>query len=297
MKSLIDNWKGLKPFEKIGTVVAVVGTIYGGIAFISEKTKDTDKQIVVFNQKTHLGDNDQASFGGTASPFMVQPGAEEKAHLLVYDKALESFESTNGFPTEIQRVLAHYGKQYQKVNLGAYKHVVGVSPSSESDETYQGNSVLIDSYTKLIWRENNGTYYHEKAPVGITSTVNLNKILSDYGYNNGDAKIKSASFIYHGLHSGKRHSQPDSVELVVNNKIFAVNFRSNSVREEERISIPIPPEILNISETGTNRFTLIVLPYQEKYPLPPPDSAYLHKGPGHFRDIELWEGKLTVTID
>ena len=176
MKPIIENWKRLTPFEKIGTFATVVGlfaVLYGGYAFLVKKTKDTEKRIVVFDKKTHIGDNDQASFGGTSSPYVESPGAEIGAHLLVYDKKENGFISTKGFPTEIQRILNYYGSRYQESNLSAYKHVVGVKPSKPEEDQYPGSSVQIDSFTKLVWVENGGSFYHKKAAVGITSTINL----------------------------------------------------------------------------------------------------------------------------
>ena len=295
LRSLINEWRELKPSKKVSVAVAVVVAIYSCYVFIAEKTKDTNAKIIVFNQKVHLGDNDLASFGGTSTPFIVQPGSEGTPHLIFYNKASKIFQSTNGFPTEIQHMATRYGRLYQHANLDAFKHIAAVTPSIIPDANYPGNSVQIDAHTKLIWRENGGSFYHENAAVGITSTINLNKFLAEAGHD--DARIKSASFVFHGIHSGKRSEQSDNVELVVNGKIFPVKFHSNNVREEERIAIPLPHEILNTSAVGTNRFTLVVLPYQERYPLPPPDSEYVRKGPGHFRDIELWEGTLFLTVD
>jgi len=297
MKPLINNWKSLTPFEKIALVVAVVGSIYGGITFLLDKTKDTNKQIIVFNKKTHLGDNDQSSFGGTSSPFVESPGSEGKVHLLEYDKKEQSFKSKNGFPTEVQEILNFYGGQYAKANLEAYKHVVGVSPKIDADKSYPGNSVQIDRYTKLIWRENSGEFYHQEAAVGLTATINLYQYLLNNGFSPEETSIKKATFRFHGLHSGKRPSQPDNVQIVVNRKIYPMKYKSNNVREEESIDINIPAETLNLAATGTNRFTIMVLPYQENYPVPPPKSQYEQRGPGHFRDIELWSGKLELVID
>ena len=236
MMPIIKNWKKLTPFEKIGAIATVVGLIaavYGGYTFLVEKTKDTEKRIVVFDKKTHLGDNDQANFGGTSSPYFESPGAEIGAHLLVYDKKEKGFISTNGFPTEVQRILNYYGRRYQESNLSAYQHVVGIKPSKSEEDQYPGNSVQIDLYTKLVWVENGGSFYHKKAAVGITSTINLFQYLKENGFYPEETKIKKAKFWYHGLHSGKRQSQPDNVELIVNSKLHQIKFKSNKVREEE----------------------------------------------------------------
>ena len=300
MKSVVDNWKAFKPFEKIGAVATLVGlvaAVYAGFAYLNDLTKDTEKQIVIFDKKTHLGDNDQASFGGTSSPFVESPGAEQGAHLLIYNKKNKSFVSTNGLPTEVQNILNFYGVRYLKTNLSAYKHTVAVNPANKKGEQYPGNSVQIDPFTKLIWLGNAGSFYHEKATVGITSTVNLFQYFKDNGFNPEETKIKKAAFRYHGLHSGKRKSQPDNVEVVINGKIYPIKFKSNKVREEEHVAVTIQPEILNLTPTGTNRFTIMVLTYQEKYPIPSPNKEYTKKGPGHFRDIELWKGTLELVID
>ena len=83
-------------------------------------------------------------------------------------------------------LLNYYGSRYQESNLSAYQHVVGIEPSEPEKDQYPGSSVQIDSYTKLAWVENGGSFYHEKAAVGITSTINLfqysknSAILSDF---------------------------------------------------------------------------------------------------------------------
>ncbi len=300
MTPIIENWKRLTPFEKIGaiaTVVGLVAAVYGGYAFFVKKTKDTEIRIVVFDKKTHLGDNDQATYGGTSLPYFESPGAETGAHLLVFDKKDNRFIST-GFPTEVMGILNYYGGRYQESNLSAYQHVVGIEPSEPEKDQYPGSSVQIDLYTKLVWVENGGSFYHEKAAVGITSTINLFQHLKENGFYPEETKIKKAKFWYHGLHSGKRQSQPDNVELVVNSKVHQIKFKSNKVREEELVAVTIDPEIINLSPTSTNRFTLVVLPYQEKFPIPPPSlKGYKQVGPGHFRDIELWKGTLELVID
>ncbi|WP_321367842.1 hypothetical protein [uncultured Desulfuromusa sp.] len=301
MKKIFEHWKELRPFEKVAAIGALIGifaALYGGYSFIENKTKDTKERIVIFNKKTHLGDNDQANLGGTSSPYVESPGAEDGAHLLIFDKSKNSFLSTNGFPTEIQSILNHYGKRYNASNLSAYKHVLAVDSSYIDTNQYQGNSVQIDQFTKLIWKENSGSFYHEKAAVGITSTLNLFNYFKGKGLDPQEVKIKKSTFWYHGLHSGKRDEQKDNVELVVNNSAHILLFKSNKVREEELVSISINPELLNLSPTSTNRFTLVVLPYQEKLPIPPTkQEKYKRIGPGHFRDIELWNGTLELIVD
>jgi len=279
-------------------LVGLLATGYGGYIYLNELTKDTVKRIIVFDKKTHLGDNDPASFGGTSSPFVGSPGIEQKALLLIYNKKEKNFISTNEFPAEVQKILGFYGRRYQEANLSAYKHVLGVKPSSHEGEQYPGSSVKIDSVTKLIWKENSGNFYREKAAVGITSTVNLFQYLKKNGFDPDKTKIKKAIFWYHGLHSGKRQGQPDNVEVVINGKIYPVKFSSNKVGKEEFVAVKILTRSLNLTPDSTNRFTIMVSPYQEKYPVPRTASEKYEKiGPGHFRDIELWKGVLELVID
>lgn len=279
-------------------LVGLIAAVYGGYTYFNNLTEDTVKRIVVFDKKTHLGDNDPASFGGTAAPLVKSSGAEQETHLLMYSKKEKSFISTNEFPAEIQKVLGFYGRRYQEANLSAYKHVLGVNPSSHEGDQYPGSSVKIDSVTKLIWKENSGNFYREKAAVGITSTVNLFQYLKENGFDPDKTKIKKAIFWYHGLHSGKRQGLLDNVEIVINGKIYPVKFSSNKVGKEEFVAVKILTRSLNLTPDSTNRFTIMVSPYQEKYPVPQTASEKYEKiGPGHFRDIELWKGVLELVID
>ena len=300
MKLTVNDWKALSLFKKIGVLATLVGLIvavYSGHIYFNDLTRDTVKQIVIFNKKTHLGDNDQERFGATSSPFVEYPDAEQGAHLLIYNKKEKSFVSANGFPAEVQNLLNFYSGRYQGVNLSAYKHVLGVKPSGNEGEQYPGSSVQIDPSTKLVWVENAGNFYHEKAAVGITSTVNLFQYLKENGFAPDKTKIKKAIFWYHGLHSEKQQGQLDNVEVVINGKIYPVKFES-SESGEEFVAVKIQSRSLNLTPDSINRFTIMVSPYQEKYPIPQPTAEkYKKVGPGHFRDIELWKGVLELVID
>lgn len=300
IKGLRTHWQEWDVRQKlgaVGTVLAIIASLYAGTSFFIDLTKDKKEKIIVFAKKVHLGDNDQARFGGGETPLLENPGGEEGSYLLVFDKENRSFQSNFGFPTEVQNIAYFFGKRYIETNLSAYKHVKGISTSEVHKDRYLGQSVIIDSFTRLVWEENRGAFYHERAAVGISRTINLFQVLKDKGYEPSDISIKKAVFWYHGLHSGRRPDQNENVELVVNGKTYPLRFDSLDVRQEELVPVNLDPKTLSLARSKTNRFTLMVLPYQETYPIPTQGSGYELRGPGHFRDIELWEGFIELVID
>jgi len=281
----------------LAALIAIIGGIYAGISYFYEKVKDKKESVIILKKKVHLGDNTLASWGGERVPALPAPGGKKGAMVLFYDKATGSFKSDFGFPTDVLAIVHYYSPIYAKTNLLAYKHIQAISSTSSFVSSYEGDSVKIDASKLLIWSENNGDFYYEVAPVAITCVVNLYAVLRERGYLSETVKLKRATLWLQGIHSGRRPDQPENVEVIINGVRHQIRYDRSGLRQEEIVSVPLELGALSVNNPRPTCITIIVLPFQEKYPLPPPDSSYTREGPAHFRDIEIWKVELELTID
>lgn len=293
----LKDWSFLEWIGALAAIVGIIGGSYAGVSYFYEKVKDKKESFVILDEKVHLGDNTMAAFGGDRVPTLPAPGREEGAMVLFYDKAKSTFRSEFGFPSEVQAIAQYYGPIYAETNLLAYQHIQAISPTGSFVSSYKGASIQIDTSTLLIWNEHNGNFYYEVAAVAVTHTVNLYAALREKGYQPESIKLKGATLWLHGMHSGRRPDQPENVEVVVNGVRHPIVYRRTGLRREELISVKLETDALSVKHPNPTHFTIIVLPFQERYPLPPPGSSYEQRGPGHFRDIEIWKAELELTID
>ncbi|GAF80311.1 unnamed protein product, partial [marine sediment metagenome] len=238
-----------------------------------------------------------ASLGGDRAPALPVPGGEKGAMVILYDKTKGTFKSDFGFPTEVQAIAYYYGPIYAKTNLSAYKHIQAISPTASFVSSYEGDSVQIGPSTLLIWKENNGDFYQEVAPIAVTRAVNLYAVLREKGYQPESVKLNKATLWLHGMHSSRRKDQPENVELIVNGVRHPIRYKGCGLRQEEIVPVQLEIKALSVNAPKPTRITITVLPFQERYPLPPPDSSYAQRGPAHFRDIEIWKAELELIID
>lgn len=188
----------------------------------------------------------------------------------------------------------HYKPILAGYNLDAWSHIKAMN--FRMTPGYNGHLVQIDNHTSLIWKENEGNFYYRYAPFAWAVTLNLYKELMFLNIDPAVQKIKSVKLVITGFHGGKRREQDEQIELLINDKIYKIAFGTPEVRNEEVIVINISPQDLIISPTASMNFAIIVLPFHEKYPIPPPHSKYPQMGPAHFRDIEIGDSYLEVSI-
>ncbi len=249
--------------------------------------------VSIFDKRIHLGDNIFSRVGGKSLPTQDAPSNLFDSGIIRFDKESGIFKTNFGLPTHVQMIAGYYGKIFDKYNLKAWKNISEISLFPKYQLTYEGSTVKIDAYTTLIWVPNalhngNHNFYDREAAIGITITKNIYKELKRINYSPEGRRLESVKFYFSGLHGSKRPEQPDNVELVVNQEVYKVPFKSLLTRNEEVVSILIKPSSISLEPEQPTMFTLVVLPFQEKYPIPPPEQKD-RRGPAHFRDIEIGE--------
>lgn len=300
MKYLYQKYQKWSLPTRLGLWLAVIGIIvsafFGFFSIIPLfPFKDNVVRIPLFNDRKHLGDNNFALIGGKSLPRWDNPLFQADINdLIFYDKHEQHFYSNWGYPEFIQQLQDYYVPLFSSHNLSAWKHINASSNTKQS--SYQGQTVQLDNNTYLSWKENNGNYYYRIAPVGRVAILHIYKELLLRNINIEKQKIKNIKLIIDGLHGGKRPEQPDCIELIINNKMHPINFTSNSVRTEEVFSISIDPVDINLSPMESTYFAIFVLPFDEIFPLPPPQSNFPNIGPSHFRDIEIEGVYLEITL-
>lgn len=257
--------------------------------------------VPVFGGRVHLGDNIFARIGGKSLPTVDSPGPVPHARLVVFDKETAEFQTDFGLPTHVQWIAAHYRPVFSQANLDAWKHISELSANPEFRPKYEGAAVQIDSGTVLIWLhdatiDGDGHFYSRKAVVARTVTRNIYEELRSQGFRPEGRRLSDVTFYICGLHGSRRPEQPDNVQLVVNADIYSVPFKALVARNEEVVPLRLKPSSISIEPEDVTMFTLVVLPFQEEYPLPPPDAKD-RRGPGHFRDIEVGKCFLELCFD
>ncbi len=258
--------------------------------------------VGVFAGRVHLGDNLFARIGGRSLPTEDAPTPPRTdANLILYDKETKTFETSFGLPTHVQWVATHYGRMFDGFNLGAWKHISDLSANVDFRPQYEGASVQIDPTTTLVWIEDavendEGHFYSRKAVVGRTVTKNLYEELRKQGFAPEGCRLARATLYLSGLHGSRRPDQPESVQVLVNQDLFTVAFRTLQLRSEEVVAVPIKPSSLSLEPEIATMFTIVVLPFQEEYPIPPP-SVKDRRGPAHFRDIEIGDCSIELVFD
>lgn len=285
------KYKKLVLPTKIALCLGIAGvllTIIFGIRneFVSKKSQ-TDKtyRIIIYKGNKHLGDNIFARVGGLSLPKWDDPLNQDETELIYYDKEEHTFLTRWGLPKSVQNIVNKYSILFSEVNLEAWKNIV--ASNEIKTNKYKGHQIQVDDTTVLRWEESAGDFYYRYAVVARVETINLYERLMFLSYDPVGKELKSAKLILKGLHGSKRAGQPDNVELFIGDNSYALQFGSLFLRNEEVLKIELNPEHLKISPTESNIFGIVVLPFNEEYPLPPPDSSYKKRGPSHFRDIEV----------
>ena len=92
-------------------------------------------------------------------------------------------------------------------------------------------------------------------------------------------------------------SKVDNVEIIVNEDRYPLHFQSYLLRNEEVIPLKIKVSSLSLREDYNNTFTIVVLPFKEDFPIPPPYLNMDKRGPAHFRDIEIGKCMLELELE
>lgn len=257
--------------------------------------------MTVFSERVHLGDNIFARIGGKSLPTVDSPGPIQHPLLIFFDKETEEFQTDFGLPTHVQWIAGYYKSIFAQANLGAWKHISELSANPEFRAEYEGAAVQIDSKTVLIWLQDatihgEGHFYSRRAAVALTITLNIYEQLRSQGFRPEGRRLSDVTFYLCGLHGSRRPDQPDNVQLIVNRDIYSVPFKALIARNEEVVQMRLKPSSISIEPEDSTMFTLVVLPFQEGYPLPPPHTKD-RRGPGHFRDIEIGKCLLELCFD
>jgi hypothetical protein len=293
----VAQWKAWTLPSKYTIIGTLIGAISLGFYVIDRSFQLTETKtykIGVFKGRKHLGDNIYARVGGITLPNWDSPHRQGFDGLIFYDKENHTFHTTWGTPEVAQDVASHYKPILQNYNLGAWRHIRGLD--TEVSPKYEGAAIKIDSKTTLIWEEDKGDFYYRFAPFAWVTTVNLYKELRSLNIDPAKQAIKSAKLIITGFHGGKREEQPEQVELFINGQTYRLSFASLKMRNEEVMVVNLRIEDLKLAPTDSCEIAIIVLPFAEKYPLPPPNSTYKQIGPAHFRDIEVGDSFIEITI-
>jgi hypothetical protein len=257
--------------------------------------------VTVFSGRVHLGDNIFARIGGKSLPSVDAPVQIPKANLVIYDKETRGFQTDFGLPTHVQWLAAHYGVVFARFNLAAWRHISDLSANPGFRPTYEGATAQVDPSTALIWIEDatvdgEGHFYSRKAIVARTVALNIYEELRSQGFRPEGRHLSDVTFYLCGLHGSRRPEQPDNVQLIVNRDIYSVPFKVLAVRTEEVVPLRIKPSSLSLEPEESTMFSLVVLPFEERHPIPPP-GAEDRRGPAHFRDIEVGQCFLELCFD
>ena len=305
-KAMIRLWREFKSKypkwvlpTKIGLSLGFIGVILSFISlfltiFPIHINEGKKLRIAVFEGRKHLGDNIYARVGGISLPTLDDPYRQNLEGLIFWDKEKNICLTTWGSPQIVQTICSYYKNIFEKYNLKAWRHISEVDHISTPE--YMGQFIQIDPKTILTWKENKGNFYYRYAPFAWVITINFYKQLMFLNVDPSKQEIKSVKLILTGLHGSKRENQPEQVELLVGNKIYPLLFNSMLLRNEEVIIINLDKTDLNFEPTMSTNFAIIVLPFQEKYPLPPKNSKFEKRGPAHFRDIEVGDSYLEIEI-
>lgn len=262
--------------------------------------RDVDPAISIFKGKVHLGDNTFARIGGNSLPTIDDPLSQGGQEIVFYDKETKSVKTSFGLPTCVQILANHYLPIFENVNLDAWKHISVLKDMNDFSPTYENASVKIDFATTLIWIEDatvngQGHFYSRLAPFARTKTLNIFNELKKIGFHPEGRRLAGAIFTITGLHGSRRPDQPDNINLIVNQKIYPIPFKSLMARNEEVVSIHIDTSSFSLDPDKNTMFSIVVLPFKEKAPLPPPTHKY-REGPAHFRDVEVGDCSLNFTF-
>lgn len=294
----IINWIG---------VIAILAVILGFIGYfaqppLSKSIKEdsfSEIKIPLFTGAEHLGDNTFHYDGGNVDPKHDAPTSTNVEDIIYYDKQTKQFSTEFGLTTGVKFLAGVFQDYYSKFNLDAWKHIFAMSKSDlkQSDVQYSGSFVQIDTDIVLVWRENQGNFYHKKAIIGRTKGINLFASIMDQGIDPRKVKINRVWIRLKGFHGGRRKGQDDNVDFLVGDNRYNVKFIRDLGRNEEFIELELKSTHLNINDPSKiTIFSIVVLPYQEQLPLPPPDSKYQQTGPAHFRDVEIGSVKLVLQL-
>lgn len=282
-------------------------TISGLLAWYFTTTKTTivktepafsEKIIPVFNNRVHLGDNVFSRQGGMVFPSQDEPTIDRNEDVVYYHKDTKKFSTYFGATIGAQLIAEIFGNYYKKYNLDAWEHIVAGSVKNIKPLNYKGSFVQIDDDTILTWKEKKGNFYDSIGAIARTRSINVFKELMNQGVDPRKVQITKAWIRLNGFHGGKRRKQSDNVDLLIDNMRFPVTFLSNNFRNEEFIEVDIDPAKLNCCNPSNNTIiSVVVLPYQEQLPVPPPNINYHKKiGPAHFRDIEIGSVQLILQL-
>ncbi len=256
-----------------------------------------EKSIPLFIERVHLGDNVFSRVGGMVFPSQDQPTISKNEDIVYYDKETGQFSTYFGATTGVQFIAAVFKDYYKAFNLGAWKHVVAEREETTLPDEYDGASVQIDFDTVLRWEKGKGNFYDRVAAVARTRSINVFNELMKIGVDPRNNQVTSAWIRMSGFHGGKRRGQSDNMDILIDNQRYLVNFQSHRPRNEEFIEVPI--NILQIDPANPIKntiFSIVVLPYQEQLPVPPPSEKLESIGPAHFRDIEIGEIQLVLQL-
>lgn len=279
-------WLAFAVFTVGGGTASLYSVVLSSSPRATVDVRPTTLRIPVFEEQTvRLGDNIYSRFGGRDIPARDSPGGPGK-FIVYYDKADEAFQTYIGLPDLVQVVALRYGDYLKSVNLAAWKHVTQ-QPRAEAPPAYDNAAVRIDSQTVLVWKANEGAFYDRVAAMAALQNINIYRELLRLGHAIESKDVEKVTFWCEGLHGGKRPDQPENIELIVDSTVIPIAFSSTATRQLENVHISIPREALNIRRDKTVSIGVVVLPYQEIAPAPPPTWSGDRRGPAHFRDVEL----------
>ncbi|MFC1825329.1 hypothetical protein ACFL9T_21670 [Thermodesulfobacteriota bacterium] len=252
--------------------------------------------ILLFKDRVHLGDNVFSREGGMVFPSQDKPTIDKNEEVVYYNKENKVFYTYFGTTTGVQFIESAFREHYEKLNLEAYKHIFAGSVTEVEKETYKGSSVQIDPKTLLIWKQGMGNFYDKIAAIARTKSINIFKEFMIQNIDPRNKVITRAFVRMEGFHGGRRSGQLDNIDLLINDQRYPIEFKYDAPRNEEFIEIELKNiQNLNIKNPGRNTIiSIVVLPYQEEYPLPPPDSEFVKMGPAHFRDVEIGNVNLLI---
>ncbi len=258
----------------------------------------TEKNIPVFSSRVHLGDNVFSRQGGMVFPSQDEPTISRNEDVVYYHKDTKNFSTYFGATTGAQFIAKVFGDYYKNFNLDAWENVVASSKAEATPLSYEGSFIQIDSATVLSWHKGQGNFYDKTAAIARTRSVNIFKELINQGVDPRKIKVTKAWLRLNGFHGGRRKGQSDNLYLLIDSNRYPVEFGSDASRNEEFLEVEIEPEKLDCCNPSRNTIiSLVVLPYQEQLPIPPPDLLNYKKiGPAHFRDVEIGNVNLVLQL-
>ena len=241
-------------------------------------------------------DNIFSRIGGLSLPVWDNPTIQSSGELVFYDKKEGQFATHFGLPDGVQSLAKIYGPEFFATNLLAYKNVVVVPPDKFVNPGYEGGHVVLDPYSVLYWLpdDTSGNFYAEIAPVARFVSLNIYERLVNQGVEPDGRTIASAEIVFAGMHGGLRPGQPVNIHMVIDSKRYPLSFSSSRPRTEEVLRIAIDPNDIPIRRDHVMSFAFIVLPFQERFPSPPPSFQGNRRGPAHFRDIIVGKTELLI---